>query len=120
MRDDKMSDTESFTAVASLIALIVDPKACAARLADLQRTIAAAAKAQAELNVERDEFDRRAAAEKAAAVARDTKLRAREAAVEIAERDILARQKNLADARPPRYPFDPNISGTLTREPYNG
>jgi hypothetical protein len=111
---------ETFTAVAGLIALITDAKGCAKRLAELQQQIVAAAAAQSQLGAERDEFDRRSAAEKAAADARETKLRAREVAVGIAERDILAREKIIADATPPRYPFDPNIFGTLTREPSHG
>jgi hypothetical protein len=47
-----MSD-DTFTAVAGLIALINDAKACAKRLAELQAAIAAAEQAQAQLEAAR-------------------------------------------------------------------
>ena len=86
---------EAFTAVSSLIALVTDAKACGKRLTELQQQIDAAAKAQAQaqLAAERDEFGRHAAAETTAADAREKKLRAREVAVAIAERDLVQREQ---------------------------
>jgi hypothetical protein len=115
-----MTTDEAFTAVSSLIALVTDAKACGKRLDELRKTIEQAEAAQAKLTADREEFSQRAAAKTAAADEREKRIRAREVAVGIAERDILAREKALADAKPPRYPHDPNIFGTLVREPSYG
>jgi hypothetical protein len=111
---------EAFSAVTSLIALVTDAKACGKRLDELRKAIEQADAAQADLKAARDEFGRHAAAETAAADAREAKLRAREVAVAIAERDLVRREQAIADAKPPRYPHDPNLFGTLTREPAHG
>jgi hypothetical protein len=54
-----MSETsDTFAAVIALIALVADPKACAKRLAELQATIDAADKAQAQLAIDRAAHER--------------------------------------------------------------
>jgi hypothetical protein len=123
-----MSDPpDAFAAVAALIALVADPKACAVRLAELQKQADAAATAQRQLSGARSTHEAAIARAKAAmdereaaADEREKKLRRREVAVGIAERDIAEREKAIAASRPPRYPQDPNMFGSIVREPYHG
>jgi hypothetical protein len=55
-----------FAATTALIALVIDAKACAKRLDELQRQIEAAAKAQAKLDADREQHEREVTAAKAA------------------------------------------------------
>jgi hypothetical protein len=57
---------DAFSTVMTLLALLVDPKACRARIADLQKHIAAADKAQANLAADRAEHQATMARERAA------------------------------------------------------
>jgi hypothetical protein len=106
----------------TLLAAAVDPKATKARLDNLLLQIDAVVKAQAKLDADRAEHDRAVAFEKASADEHEKRNRAREVSVAIAERNLAEREQaliaKLNESRPPRYPYDPNISGTLTREPY--
>jgi hypothetical protein len=100
---------ETFAAVADLIRLIADPDGCAKRVRELQKLGEQVAKAQAKLETERAAHDQTVTADTAAALARETKLRDREVAVAMAQRDVAARERALADARPPRFSDDPNL-----------
>jgi septal ring factor EnvC (AmiA/AmiB activator) len=93
---DPMQNSDAFAAVTGLIALITDPKACAKRLADLQQQLAAAAKAQAKLDADREAYERKVAADKAELAAREQK---------IAERLYKAMR---LEREPPRDPVDPD------------
>jgi hypothetical protein len=116
-----------FAAVADLIALIVSPKDCAARLAELQKQIATTAKAQAKFDSEKATHDRAASAAEADMIAREQAIRKREVDVAIRERDLAAREQaliaKLNESRPARFEFDPNMGpgamshSGLTREP---
>jgi hypothetical protein len=121
MMTDASPDT--FAAVTTLIKLVVDAKACAKRLDDLQRLADQVAKAQATLDADRGTHHRELATAEAVTNAREAKLRDREVKVAIAERDLAAREKVIADARPPRFYDDPNLGpggrspSGLTRNP---
>jgi hypothetical protein len=116
-----MTDPTDFERAFTLLAVVTDAPGCKARLTELQKQIAAAAKAQAQLDGDRDAHDRAAATAEADMIAREAAVRKREVDVSIAERDLFAREQaliaKLNESRPPRYPFDPNLSGTITREP---
>jgi hypothetical protein len=111
---------ETFTAVADLIKLVVDAKACAKRVDELAKLSAETATAQANLETERAAHDRKATADTAELAEREVALRKRQVAVSIAEREVNERAQRYADALPPRYPHDPNLFGTITREPEHG
>jgi hypothetical protein len=115
--------TDTFGTVADLIGLIVDAKACSKRLAELQTTIDAAQKAQAQFAADRGAHARTVAATDA----REGALRDREVKVALAERTLAAGQQELAAARratAPQFGFDPNLSagsmgpGGITRDEY--
>jgi len=102
-----MTDPD-FAAVTALIALVTDAPACKARLAELQKQIAAAAKAQAKLDADREVH--------AATVAA---LEAREIAVTERERVVTAWEAEACErGQRERFPFDPN-GGRGTRS-YSG
>jgi hypothetical protein len=120
-----MSETpETFAAVTDLIRLIADPDGCAKRVRDLQKLGDQVAKAQARLETERAAHDQKVMADTAAMDEREQKLRDRHLALSIAERDLAAREKVIADARPPRFAGDPKLEpggrshSGLTREAY--
>jgi hypothetical protein len=117
-----MSDPspEAFAAVADLIRLIADPDGCAKRIRELQKLGDQLAKAQTKLATDTAEFERKTAAETAAMDEREAALRKRHVAVSIREREADERAQRYADALPPRYPHDPNLFGTITREPEHG
>jgi hypothetical protein len=108
-----MSDAASFAAVAQLIALITDVKACAKRLDELRATIDAAEKAQAHLAADRDAHARDVAAATTASAAREKSLTQREIDLAIEKADVarsgetlrrerlssLHKSKELTDAR---------------------
>jgi hypothetical protein len=96
---------DSYRGVADLIALMVDPKAFAAKLRSLQQREAAAARAEAQLasaRVAHDEYIAKTSAElkeqMSALAKRRTDIEAREARLQAAQ-DILARHKEILDAR---------------------
>jgi hypothetical protein len=114
---------EACAAVTALIALISDPKGCAKRMAELQATIDAADKAQAQLAADR------AAHERAVAEA-NHELDARRLEIAKSECDIRLQREGLKlqmahKAAAETFPFDPNFgpgsrSHTgLAREPYH-
>jgi uncharacterized protein (DUF3084 family) len=113
---------DTFAAALALLAAAADVPGTKARLAELAKQIAAAEKAHAALTADRETHHRELAAAQAATNAREAKLRDREVKVGIAERDIAAREKVIADARPPRFSYDPNLGpggrsySGLTRE----
>jgi hypothetical protein len=93
-----MSDATDFERAFTLLAVVADAPGCKARLAELQNKIAAAAKAQAQLDADRERHDRKLA-----------ELDAREAAV--SERERVVREweaEAYARGERERYPFDPN------------
>jgi putative heme degradation protein len=112
--------SDPFAAVAGLVALITDVKACAKRLDELRATIDAAEKAQAQLAADRAEHERRVAVDTAELAERDGAVRKRHLAATILEREVNERAQRFAADLPPRYPHDPNLFGTITREPHNG
>jgi hypothetical protein len=73
-----MTDAPEFAAVAGLIALVTDAKACAKRFDELRSLSDQIAKSQAKLDSARAEHDRAAAAAQADILAREQKLRQRE------------------------------------------
>lgn len=117
-----MTDTSPgiFTAALALLAAAADVPGTKARLAELAKQIAAAERALTKLAADTAEHERKTAAETAAMDEREQELRQRHVAVSIAERAVDERAQRYADALPPRYPHDPNIFGTLTREPEHG
>jgi peptidoglycan hydrolase CwlO-like protein len=111
-----MTDTspETFAAVADLIKLVVDAKACAKRVDELQKLVATAAAAEARL-----------AADTATHAATKAALEAREAAVTERERVVAADEAALREQREPeKYPLSANLEpggrshSGLTREAY--
>jgi hypothetical protein len=94
-----MTDTspDSYATLTGLIALLADSKASAKRI----RTMAI---------------------EKSAADEQEKRIRAREVSVAIAERNLAEREQSLIvklnESRPPHFPHDPNLFGSITREPY--
>jgi hypothetical protein len=108
---------EAFDALANLIALVTDAKACAKRLSELRAQIELATGAQVKLDADRLEHAQKVAADTAELAGREAVLRKRHVAVSIREREAGEREQRFADALPPRYPHDPNLFGTLTREP---
>jgi hypothetical protein len=93
-----MSDA-SFTAVADLIRLVVDAKACAQRVEELRKLVATATAAQAKLN-----------ADSASHVATKAALDEREAAVTERERIVTAWEREASErGEREKYPFDPNL-----------
>jgi hypothetical protein len=98
---------EAFAAVADLIAIVADPKACAKRLADLRAQIDAATAAQAKLDADRLEHDRKVAADTAA-------LAKREAALRMHQAELMGREAAMAETArirglPESFPLDPNL-----------
>jgi hypothetical protein len=93
--------SETFAALADLIKLIIDAKACAKRVEELAKLSADTATAQAKLDAAKPIHDQTAAA-----------LEAREAAAAERER-ILTEWEREASERGARenfpYPFDPNL-----------
>jgi hypothetical protein len=111
-----MSETpDTFAAALALLAAAADVPGAKARLADLAKQIAAAEKAQAKLDADREAHARIVAADKAASDERLTKLHDREVKVGIAERDLIAREERVRAARPPRFDHDANLGGSLTQ-----
>jgi hypothetical protein len=119
-----MSDAshDAYATLTGLIALLADSKATAKRIDELRKLEERTAAAQVKLDGDRAEYARTVAIEKSAADEQEKRIRAREVAVAIAERGLVAREQaliaKLNESRPPRYPYDPNLSGTITREPY--
>jgi hypothetical protein len=109
-----MTEATDFERAFTLLAIISDPSGCKARLAELQKQIAAAAKAQAKLDSEREQHDRKAA-----------ELDAREAALRVREEACAAAEAEYFQQQPrERYPASPNLEpggmshSGLTREAY--
>ena len=109
--------SDGYATLRELVALLADSKATLKRIDQLQKLESEIAKAQAKLDADRATHDRAVATAEAEMIAREAAVRKREVEVSIHERDLAAREKIIADARPPRYPHDPNMFGTLTREP---
>jgi prophage DNA circulation protein len=99
-----MTDTptpETFVAVADLIKLVIDAKACAKRVDELAKLSAETATAQANLDTAQAVHDQTAAA-----------LAAREAAVTERERILTAWEQEACDRgvrEKVPFPFDPNL-----------
>jgi hypothetical protein len=109
-----MSDA-TFTAIAELIALIVDPKGCAKRLADLQATLATVEGAQGQLESARI-ANERAFAEATADLDR-RRLKIIEGEVELRlRRDAFDQREARQEASVSSYPTDPNFAPN-TRHP---
>jgi hypothetical protein len=112
--DDNHTDT--FSAVAALITLVIDAKATKQRLAELQAQMDAVAAAEAKLAGERDAHNQAVANATAALDAREKKVRQREVDVAAREGELRHGQQVLADAKQRlERPRDPNLGGTLTR-----
>jgi uncharacterized protein YgiM (DUF1202 family) len=105
-----MSETSEFQVVANLLAIVSDPAASKKRLSDLERQIETLAKLQTKVDNDRASHERTTAADKASAAEREKTLRDREVSVAIKERNLVAREKAIADARPPRFSDDPNLN----------
>jgi hypothetical protein len=109
---------DAFAALAGLIALIIDAKACATRLAELRKLVDQAEKAQAQLAADRETHAATAAAAAAALEAREAALVTREEACAAAEAEYFQQQPR------ERYPASPNLEpggrshSGLTREAY--
>jgi hypothetical protein len=102
---------DAFAAVADLIGLISDPKACAKRMAELQVTIAAADRAQAQLEAARIANERAFAVSTADLDRRRAKIIADE--VELRLRRDAFDQREASSAE--RFPHDPNFApGTIS------
>jgi peptidoglycan hydrolase CwlO-like protein len=105
---------DTFTAVAGLIALVTDAKACSKRLDELRKLGAELAEAQAKLDADRETH----AASAAALEARETALAPREEACAQAEAEYFQQQPR------ERFPASPNLDpggrshSGLTREAY--
>ncbi len=98
--------------------MLADSKATLKRIDQLQKLETEIAKAQAKLDADRAMHDRAVTTATREIDEREAKLRKREVDVAIHERDLAAREKVIADARPPRYPSDPNLFGSIVQEPY--
>jgi hypothetical protein len=113
---------DAFDDAFAFLAAAADVKGCEARITRLKNLSEQVAAEQAKLDLDRAEHTRITGAERAAADERERKLRDREVAVAIAERGLIAREKAIADVRPPRFFDDPNLEpggrsySGLTRE----
>lgn len=104
MSDAPQSD--SFAAVADLLALIAQPADCAKRLAELKASLAAIAKAQAKLDTERAEFDRQVAVTKAELAEREERVAKRVLrAVQFEAQHPQVSEEETLEA----FPLDPNF-----------
>jgi hypothetical protein len=109
-----MTEATDFERAFTLLAVVADPLGCKARLGELQKQIAAAAKAQAKLDADRETH----AATAAALEAREAALVTREACAAAAEAEYFKQQPR------ERYPASPNLDpggrshSGLTREAY--
>jgi hypothetical protein len=116
--------SDAFADAFALLAAAADVKGCEARITRFKKLSEQVATEQAQLAVDRAAYERAMADATAASDERERKLRDREVAVAIAERDLAAREKVIADARPPRFSDDPNLEpggrshSGLTREAY--
>jgi hypothetical protein len=119
-----MTDTspDSYATLTGLIALLADSKASAKRIDELRKLEERTAAAQVKLDGDRAEYARTMAIEKSAADEQEKRIRAREVSVAIAERNLAEREQSLIvklnESRPPHFPHDPNLFGSITREPY--
>jgi hypothetical protein len=108
---------DTYAAVAGLIALISDAPACKARLAELQKQIEAATKAQTNLDADRAAHQAEVAAAKATFDARETALRKREVEVLVRSNDLDDRAARLEESGKPWRPEKVDTLGNgLTRE----
>jgi hypothetical protein len=110
--------TDVFDDAFALLAAAADVKGFEARIMRLKKLSEQVAAEQAKLDADRAAHARKLEADTAEMDEREQKLRARHLAVSIAEREVNEARERYAAALPPRYPHDPNIFGTLTREPY--
>jgi Skp family chaperone for outer membrane proteins len=116
-----MSETDVFTAVTNLIALIADPKAAGKRMSELQQQVERAEAAAAKLETTRQAHDQKVAADRAALEARTAVLVKREA--DLAGREgrmehydkVIARWKKEHDF----VDGDIQPGSTLRREPHH-
>jgi hypothetical protein len=109
-----MSDPTAYDTLSGLVALLADTKACAKRIDDLRKLVEQAEKAQAQLAIDRETHDRKAA-----------ELEAREAALVTREEVCAAAEAEYFQQQPrERYPASPNLDpggmshSGLTREAY--
>jgi hypothetical protein len=112
-----MSDV--FEDAFALLAAAADVKGFEARITRLKKLSEQVAADQATLDTARLEHDRKVAADTAELAEREAALRKRQVAVSIAEREVNERAQRFAADLPPRY-HDPNLFGTITREPGHG
>jgi chromosome segregation ATPase len=114
--------SDAFDDAFAVLAAAADVPGCKARLTELKKQLDAVEKASARLDADLAAHERAVAEATAASDEREQKLRDREVKVAFAERDIAAREKVIADARPPRFSDDPNLGlggrshSGLTRE----
>jgi hypothetical protein len=117
---------DAMAALADLLVLMTKPAAFKAKLSELRRTIERAETATAKLEAASRAHDQKIAADRAEMATREQRVRDREVAVAIAERNLGEREKIIADAKPQRYRDDPNLGpggrshSGLTREPHHG
>jgi hypothetical protein len=88
---------DTFAALAALIALVVDSKACGARLRSLQEQQATAAKATAELTTARATFDQEMATARAELATERASLEKRRLAVHEAGVSLKCRENHIFD-----------------------
>jgi hypothetical protein len=120
MNETSMSD--AFSMLRDLIALAVDQSATRTRLAKLQKLLEQTAAAEQRLAERSAKHDERVARDNEALEERSQKVRKREIDIHSREAKLAADQQILervkADLRSRHA--DPNLFGTLTREPDRG
>jgi hypothetical protein len=120
-----MNDTptlDAFSMLRDLLALATDPAACRSRLAKLQKLLEQTAAAEQRLTERTARHDEKVARDHEAVTEREQKVRKREIDIHAREAKLAADQQILervkADLRSRHH--DPNLFGTLTKEPDRG
>jgi hypothetical protein len=107
--------SDAFDDAFALLTAAADVKGFEARITRLKKLSEQVAAEQAQVAADRETHHRELAAAEAATNAREARLRDREVKVGIAERDLIAREERVRDARQPRFDHDPNLSGSITQ-----
>jgi hypothetical protein len=104
---DAPQSHDAYATLTGLIALLVDSKACAKRIDELQKLEERIAAAQARLDADRAEYDQHVAATKAELAAREAVVAGRL----VRAMQLEAQHPEVSEEGTPEvFPFDPNLN----------